>query len=79
MINDKKMCTPYSPPDNSSDVRTLSYCGVCICNRCFNHIPFGDCSLGYSLCIENDINCEPVSVCSGFTVGSLAKSVRALQ
>ena len=70
MIKDKKVCKPYLIP---------SSCEGCICNLCFNHIPFGDCALGFSLCMENCEQCEPVCVCSGFSAGSLAKSVQALQ
>lgn len=70
MIVNKEICKGYLIPAS---------CGACICNQCFNHIPFGDCALGFSLCAENCAKCEPVCVCSGFTAGSLAKSVRTLQ
>lgn len=70
MIKEKRICKSYLIPAS---------CGACICNLCFNHIPFGDCALGFSLCAENIDKCEPVSVCSGFSAGSLAKSVQALQ
>ena len=70
MIMDEKMCQPYIMKSNCSD---------CICNMCFNHIPFGDCSLGLTLCSSDTSPCTPVCACVAFTTGSLAKSVQALQ
>ena len=70
MIKDYSMCRPYVIPAD---------CSQCICHMCFNHIPFGDCSLGLSLCPDNDSHCVPVAVCDAFTAGSLAENVQALQ
>lgn len=72
MIKDYQLCKPYL---KSSDNR----CAVCICSDCFNHTPFGDCSLGLSVCEDDSKYCSAVGYCNAYSDGRLSERVRSLQ
>lgn len=72
MIKDHSVCKPYTLPVGVG-------CEYCLCAHCFNHIPFGDCSLGFGCCAEDSNDCISVGFCSAFTPGQLAESVRSLR
>lgn len=72
MIKDYSLCKPYL---KSTDNR----CASCICAGCFNHTPFGDCSLGLSACDDDCLHCSAVGYCNAYSLGTLSERVRSLQ
>lgn len=70
MIKDYLLVKPYLKLTDNS-------CTVCLCADCFNHTPFGDCTLGLSVC--NDDCHTAVGYCNAYSMGRLSERVRSLQ